>query len=41
MVRAELGPLWAYLPVGALHHDPCAYLKSERQADVFSIAGAG
>lgn len=29
-VRADLGPLWDYLPEGALSHDPLAYLKSER-----------
>lgn len=40
MVRKELGALWEWLPPGALHHDPRAYLKSERQTDVFSIAGA-
>ena len=27
-VRQALGPLWAWLPAGALHHDPHAYLKS-------------
>jgi hypothetical protein len=37
MVRNELGLLWEWLPAGALHHDPYAYLKSERNADVFSI----
>jgi hypothetical protein len=30
MVRKELGPLWEWLPEGALDHDPNAYLKSER-----------
>jgi hypothetical protein len=30
MVRKDLGPLWDWLPQGALHHDPNAYLKSER-----------
>ena len=29
-IRADLGPLWEWLPEGALHHDPNAYLKSER-----------
>jgi hypothetical protein len=29
-VRKDLGPLWAWLPEGALHHDPNAYLKAER-----------
>ncbi|MDH3733562.1 MAG: radical SAM protein [Gemmatimonadota bacterium] len=27
-VRNDLGPLWDYLPEGALEHDPYAYLKS-------------
>lgn len=30
LVRRDLGPLWEYLPEGALHHDPNAYAKSER-----------
>jgi hypothetical protein len=28
MVRQDLGPLWEWLPEGALHHDPHAYLKA-------------
>jgi hypothetical protein len=28
-VREDLGPLWEWLPPGALHHDPNAYLKAE------------
>jgi hypothetical protein len=28
-VRRDLGPLWEWLPAGALDHDPNAYLKSE------------
>jgi hypothetical protein len=28
-VRKDLGPLWEWLPKGALYHDPNAYLKSE------------
>jgi hypothetical protein len=28
-VRRDLGPLWQWLPDGALHHDPNAYLTSE------------
>jgi hypothetical protein len=28
MVRKDLGPLWEWLPEGAMHHDPYAYLKS-------------
>jgi hypothetical protein len=27
-VRKDLGPLWEWLPEGALYHDPNAYLKS-------------
>jgi hypothetical protein len=30
-VRKQLGPLWRWLPEGALYHDPNAYLKSERE----------
>ena len=30
LVGRDLGPLWEYLPEGALHHDPNAYAKSER-----------
>jgi hypothetical protein len=29
-VRTDLGPLWEFLPDGALFHDPLAYLKEER-----------
>jgi hypothetical protein len=28
-VRRDLGPLWQWLPDGALHHDPNAYWKSQ------------
>lgn len=28
LVRRDLGPLWEWLPKGALEHDPNAYLKS-------------
>lgn len=30
-VKHDLGPLWEWLPNGALHHDPNAYLKSEEK----------
>ncbi len=30
MLRKDLGPLWRWLPPGALDHDPNAYLASER-----------
>ena len=29
-VRKDLGPMWEFLPDGALEHDPYAYLASER-----------
>jgi len=29
-VRKDLGPLWDWLPAGALNHDPNAYRKSEK-----------
>ncbi len=29
LVRKDLGPLWQWLPKGALFHDPNAYLKSQ------------
>ncbi len=29
MIRKDLGPLWEYLPEGAIYHDPYAYLKTE------------
>lgn len=30
IVRKELGPLWKWLPAGALNHDPHAYLNATR-----------
>ncbi len=35
-VREDLGPLWKWLPAGALDHDPNAYLKSEKEAPEFT-----
>ena len=32
-IRQNLGPFWKWLPEGALHHDPNAYLKSERDPE--------
>lgn len=29
-IRRSLGPLWDWLPEGALYHDPNAYLKSQK-----------
>ncbi|HWC76232.1 MAG TPA: radical SAM protein, partial [Blastocatellia bacterium] len=34
LVRRDLGPLWKWLPDGALHHDPNAYLKSVTSSHV-------
>jgi len=33
-IRRELGPLYEYLPDGALYHDQNAYLESTSQATV-------
>ena len=33
-IRKDLGKLWSWLPEGAVHHDPYAYLKSERSESV-------
>jgi hypothetical protein len=32
LVRKDLGPLWEWLPEGALYHDPNAYLKSQQRS---------
>ncbi len=29
IIKKDLGPLWDWLPAGALYHDPNAYLKAE------------
>lgn len=29
LIRKDLGPLWDWLPPGAMYHDPNAYLKAE------------
>jgi len=28
LIKADLGPLWNWLPVGAIYHDQKAYLRS-------------
>lgn len=33
-VRKDLGPMWDWLPEGALYHDANAYLKSEIQSEM-------
>ena len=33
-IRKDLGPLWIWLPKGALHYDHNAYLKSEQEKDL-------
>lgn len=41
-VRRDLGPLWEWLPAGALYHDHHAYLKSENGGPALvSIGAAG
>jgi hypothetical protein len=39
-VRRDLGPLWSWLPEGALDHDPHAYLNSEEPFPVRASVGA-
>jgi len=38
-VRRELGPLWEWLPAGALEHDPNAYLKEEMERETLRVSG--
>ena len=38
-VRHDLGPLWEWLPAGALQHDPNAYLKSELSRMIVPLNG--
>jgi hypothetical protein len=39
ILRKDLGSLWHWLPEGGLHHDPYAYLKSERnEKDLVRVA---
>lgn len=33
MVRSDLGPLWDWLPAGAMEHDPNAYLASQSEPE--------
>ena len=37
-IRKDLGPLWDWLPEGALYYDPNAYLKSEQANDTKVVA---
>lgn len=39
-IRQDLGPFWEWLPEGALHHDPRAYLNSEPYATAAGGSGA-
>ena len=39
-MKQDLGPLWDWLPEGAVHHDPYAYLKTEGVAELDIIAPA-
>ncbi|HET7039441.1 MAG TPA: radical SAM protein [Gemmatimonadales bacterium] len=40
-LRRDLGPLWEWLPEGAIHHDPNAYLKSQATATITPLRRAG
>ncbi len=37
-IKNDLGPMWDWLPEGAIYHDPNAYLKAEQEKE--SIASA-
>jgi len=39
-VKRDLGPLWNWLPEGALDHDPCAYLRSTEAAQLVQVRAA-
>lgn len=39
-VRRKLGPFWPYLPLGALRHDPNAYLNKQSAAPLIARAPA-
>ena len=40
-MRNDLGLLWEWLPKGALHHDPHAYLKSEQESQLTTLGAVG
>ena len=40
IIKRDLGPLWEWLPEGALYHDPYTYLKTEGLAQPDIIATA-
>ena len=40
IMKRDLGPLWDWLPEGALYHDPYTYLKTEGLVEPDIIATA-
>ena len=40
-IKNDLGPMWDWLPKGALDHDPNAYLKSVQAPDLTQLRAAG
>jgi len=38
-IRRELGPLWKWLPEGAIEHDPNAYSKIRKEAETAAAVG--
>lgn len=40
-IRRDLGPLWSWLPAGAVTHDPLAYLSKQRDEMVQLAAAPG
>lgn len=39
-IKKDLGPMWDWLPEGAMYHDPQAYLKSVEEHDKVDITSA-
>jgi hypothetical protein len=40
-MQRDLGPLWHWLPEGAINHDPNAYLKSQALSNITPLRRAG
>jgi len=40
-MKRDLGPLWNWLPEGAMHHDPNAYLKTQALSNITPMRRAG
>jgi hypothetical protein len=40
-MKRDLGPLWNWLPEGAMHHDPNAYLQVQALSNITPLRRAG